>query len=931
MLSETRLRSLRTLHAERDRYATTLASIGDGVIATDAHGRLMFMNRVAESLTGWSNDEVLSKDIGAVLQFVQVQTRQPLENPLAKVLREGDTSTINSQSVLIARNGHEHMVEDSSAPIYNQRNAITGAVLVLRDTSERKRNEDQRRILATAIDLLSTSLDYQQTLRRVALLAVPKLADFCMVDMVGANNSVSTLAVAYLNEHNEPFLAPSSSTHTSLDPDSTSVVQRVLRTGKSEIMAELSPMLAEALARHVPREAMHIPLSNACAMVVPLLTRGRIIGAISFVSSTARRHYDTSDQAVAEQLASRVALAVDNARLYAAAQQSRQRAEESARRTSKLQMITAALAKVLTPVQVAHVVVTQGVESMGAAAGVLVLLPAKDDALQIVQSTGHDPKVLEYWVRHYEDIATPISDVLKTGKPVFIHSLHDMTERYPQLAPHMLTKHQAFVTLPLGTEEQVSGIMQFNFATPQRFGMEEQSFMIALADQCTQSLERARLYEAEQRAHRAATVAQQRLAFLAEASAVLSSSLNYEQTLASLSRLLVPALADFSTIHMVEEDGSIHLLTVAHPDEEKARLLWELERRWPLDSNSHVGTPEVIRTGQPEITPTVDEERLRSFSPTDEQLAMLRQLNMTSSMTVPLISRGSTIGALSLMANTPQRQFGPADLTLVEELARRAAIAVDNARLYEEAQNAIRMRDQFLSLASHELKTPLTSLLGYAELLERRSRQNGSFGERELRALHVISDQSRRLSKLVSALLDLSRIQSGQLSIERRPVDLHALVRRLIEEVQPAQEHHVLECESTDKQLVILGDELRLEQVLQNLVQNAIKYSPDGGIVCINLHQCGTEAHVSVVDQGIGIPADSMPLLFSRFYRAHNVDPQHISGMGIGLYVVKEIVGLHGGTVSVTSEEGQGSTFTISLPLARQLPEDVEEQSSAAD
>jgi PAS domain S-box-containing protein len=929
ILSEKRLRSLRTLHAERDRYATTLASIGDGVIATDAHGRLTFMNRVAESLTGWSNAEALNKEIDHVLHLVQAQTRQPLENPLITVLREGGTSDAGEQRALITRDGHEHIVEDSSAPIYDQDNTITGAVLVLRDASERKRNEDQRRVLATAIDLLSTSLDYQQTLRRVALLAVPKLADVCMVDIVGDGNSVSTLAVAYLNERNEPLLAPPPGTGTPLEPDSPSIVQRVLHTGKSELVAELPPLLAETLARHGLREALHVPLAHACAMVVPLLARGRIIGAISFVSRNACRRYDTSDQAVAEQLASRVALAVDNARLYAAAQQSRQRAEESARRTSKLQMITAALAKVLTPRQVGDVVVTQGVESMGAAAGVLVLLPEKKDgALQIVQSTGHDPNVLEYWIHHYEDISTPISDVLKTTRPVFVRSLQDMAARYPQLAAHMLTKHQAFVTLPLVSEDRVNGIMQFNFAAPQRFSPEEQSFMIALADQCSQSLERTRLYEAEQRAHRTAEVAQQRLAFLAEASAVLSSSLNYEQTLANLSRLLVPALADFSTVHMVEEDGSIRQFAVAHPDEEKARLLWELDRRWPLDHTSHVGTPQVIRTGQPDMVPTIDDERLRSFSPTEEQLAMLRQLNMTSSMTVPLISRGRTIGALSLMTNTAQHHFGPADLALAEELARRAAIAVDNARLYEEAQNAIRMRDQFLSLASHELKTPLTSLMGYAELLEKRSRQSGAFGERELRALRVISDQSRRLSKLVSALLDLSRIQRGQLSIERRPFDLHGLVQRLIEEVQPAQEQHVLSCESTDEQLVVLGDELRIEQVLQNLVQNAIKYSPDGGTVCINLQRRGSEAQVSIVDEGIGIPADSIPQLFSRFYRARNVDPQHISGMGIGLYVVKEIVGLHGGTVSVTSEEGKGSTFMITLPLAdgERMSEEVENQ-----
>jgi signal transduction histidine kinase len=168
---------------------------------------------------------------------------------------------------------------------------------------------------------------------------------------------------------------------------------------------------------------------------------------------------------------------------------------------------------------------------------------------------------------------------------------------------------------------------------------------------------------------------------------------------------------------------------------------------------------------------------------------------------------------------------------------------------------------------------------------------------------------------MIEALLDLSRIETGQLSIERAPVDLGALARRMLDEAQPALDEHTIRYHPPGEPLLIVGDELRLEQVIQNLIQNAIKYSPSGGRIDVEVARRGDRACVTVTDQGIGIPPAALPRLFSRFYRASNVNPQHITGMGVGLYVVKEIVNLHGGEVEVTSQEGEGSTFTICLPL----------------
>ncbi|MEP7191153.1 MAG: PAS domain-containing sensor histidine kinase, partial [Roseiflexaceae bacterium] len=233
-----------------------------------------------------------------------------------------------------------------------------------------------------------------------------------------------------------------------------------------------------------------------------------------------------------------------------------------------------------------------------------------------------------------------------------------------------------------------------------------------------------------------------------------------------------------------------------------------------------------------------------------------------------------------------------------------------------EAQEAVQVRDVFLSIAAHELKTPLTSLLGNAQLLQRRAERDGNATDHGKAALRVIVDQAKRLNKMILALLDVSRIETGQLSIERAPVDLCALVRRVVEEIQPALSNLTVDCQTPTGILMIDGDEVRLEQVVQNLLTNAIKYSPQGGPVVVHVEQHAHQARLSVTDIGMGIPQHDQPHLFQRFYRASNAEAQYMSGMGIGLYVVKEIVTLHGGIVVVNSTEGEGSTFTVCFPLS---------------
>lgn len=232
-----------------------------------------------------------------------------------------------------------------------------------------------------------------------------------------------------------------------------------------------------------------------------------------------------------------------------------------------------------------------------------------------------------------------------------------------------------------------------------------------------------------------------------------------------------------------------------------------------------------------------------------------------------------------------------------------------------EAQEAVHVRDAFLSVASHELRNPLTSLYGTAQILQRRAARENTFSERDQRAISTLVGQAKRLDRMITALMDISHLERGQLDMDRAPVDISALTRRVVDEMRPTLEDHTLSCVGDEAAHWVEGDALRLEQVLQNLLQNAIKYSPSGGLVQVVITKQDEQVCIAISDEGIGIPQDALPNLFRRFFRAGNAETQPIKGLGIGLYVVKELVTLHGGQVDVASVEGQGSTFTICLPL----------------
>jgi predicted ATPase/signal transduction histidine kinase len=482
---------------------------------------------------------------------------------------------------------------------------------------------------------------------------------------------------------------------------------------------------------------------------------------------------------------------------------------------------------------------------------------------------------------------------------------------------------RSVLCLPIVRQRAAVGVLYLeNDLVSGAFTPERLVALELLATQAAISVESATLLAKELAAREAAEEARRRAAFLAEAGALLSESLDLNETLGRLARLCVQSLADWCVIDLLS-GREIRRVGGAHADPAKEPLLRELQRRYPVRWDSRHPAAAVLRTGEPSLFPERSDEGVRGATEDDEHARLVGELGARTVMVVPLVARGETLGVISLASAAPGRLYGPTDLEMAQELARRAAIAVENARLYREAQDAIRLRDEFLSVASHELYTPITSLMLSLDTLHRARWTRRQLDDAAMnRSLDVVLRQGRRLMRLVGDLLGVSRIETGRLALRTGEVELGSLVREVVERFEPDLAR--AGCAITVRASTPVHgrwDGSRLDQVVTNLVSNAMKFGP-GKPIEIAL---GTErgvARLVVVDRGIGIAAARLGRIFDRFERAAPVE--HYGGLGLGLYISRRIVEAHGGSLRVESTPGAGSTFTVELPCSG--PPDVASQ-----
>ena len=408
---------------------------------------------------------------------------------------------------------------------------------------------------------------------------------------------------------------------------------------------------------------------------------------------------------------------------------------------------------------------------------------------------------------------------------------------------------------------------------------------------------------------------------LAEAGALFASSLDTQTTLQNVANLVVPRFADLCSIDLAEDDGTIRRLTVVGTDAAKTEVLRGMRHVSLLSAGASMGPVHAIRTGQTTFVPHWTEADAQRASRDDEARALFRLLDPKSYICTPMIAGGKIVGAINFVTAESGRIYSEGDVKLAREIADRAALAVENARLYQQADNARkeaeianRAKDEFLAVVSHELRTPLTPMLGWLDLMRKSSLGKENWEH----ALEVLDRNAQLQHQLVNDLLDVSRIVSGNMRLDLESLALAPLVRAAVEALRPQATERDIAVETILGDVGnINGNPERLQQVVGNLLANAVKFSPEGSRVEVTLEKRDGQACFCVRDWGIGIDAEFLPHVFDRFRQADASTTRRHGGLGLGLSIVHRLVELHGGTIEARSAgKDQGATFTVCLPLA---------------
>ncbi len=654
----------------------TLDSIGDAVIVTDAEGRVISLNPVARSLTGWSTEEAVGRPLAEVFRIVHEVTRQPVENPVVKVLEEGVVAGLANHTLLLSKAGTERLIDDTAAPIKDKQGVILGVVLIFRDVTEKRQNE------------------------------------------------------------------------------------KILRES-----AQRFHQLADAMPQ--------------------IVWTARPDGHIDYLN---RKWHEFTGLP----------------------------------------------------------------ETVGNEAWEAIVHP---DDMQAAN---------ELW-----------ASCLPSGAP-FEMEIRLLDRRKQTYRWHLI---------------RTVAILDGSGNVARWFGTG------------TDIHEQKRAAESSH--------------YLAEASATLAAVVDYESTLQKVANLAVPYFADWSAVDVANPDGSLRRLAVAHQDPDKILLVHELMRRYPPDPESPGGVHAVIRTGKPEIFSEIPDELLVQGARDEEHLRLIRSLGLRSYICVPLVVSGNPLGALTFATAESGRRYTEADLALAEELAHRAAVAIENTQLYQALRETDRRKDEFLATLAHELRNPLAPIRNSLQILK-MPRLDAATLER---SREMMERQVHQLVRLVDDLLDVSRVMRGKIELRKERVELATVVARAVETVQPLIEAqgHELTVSLPPESLSLDADPVRLAQVVGNLLTNAAKYTEPNGRIRLTAQRSNREAVLRVRDTGIGIAPDMLLKVFDLFVQVDHAATRSQGGLGIGLTLVKNLVEMHHGTVHVRSDGlGKGSEFEVRLPLSTQ-------------
>jgi signal transduction histidine kinase len=535
--------------------------------------------------------------------------------------------------------------------------------------------------------------------------------------------------------------------------------------------------------------------------------------------------------------------------------------------------------------------------------------------------------VRELWERYPYRIDEPygVPEVVRTGAVQWTPEVTpDAVAAFAKNEDHarLLQAYAptSYLCVPLSAGGKVFGALSLVHIDPARggsgraFTASDVDFASALAVRIAGAIAFARLLDLERKER-------ERAAFLSEASEALASTLDYRETLRNLARLAVPRLGDWCAVDMVDDPESgawppvVHRLALEHPDPERLRIAEDMQRRYPRDWSRPDGLALAFREGTPVFLPRIPHETLAAFAHDADHLTMLKQLGFGGAMIVPLLSQGRVLGAISLIRAAASPTYTEAEFQLAKEVARRASVAVDHARLYRQAQAANRTKMRFLATMSHELRTPLNAIAGYVELLEIGVR--GPLNPEQSLDLARIRRSQRSLLALIDDVLTFAKLESGRMEFNAHVFPVAQVIRGLPASVEPLirSAHVRFEVTPPEAGLTVWADPGRLEQILLNLVSNAVKFT-ERGTVAVRCSGDDQFTFIEVADTGIGIPEQRLKDIFEPFVQVDGTFTRRREGTGLGLAISREFARAMGGEVTVRSTLGEGTTMMLRLRRA---------------
>jgi PAS domain S-box-containing protein len=814
---------------------------------------LLWANRTDYERLGYGADD-----------YVGHQLEEFLVGPHDELLRKLRAAEPLHEAVLTlrARDGSSRYVSLSGSPRYDDQGRLVHTRCLTVDVTERRRLElelaTSRRVLGLLSRISRRFAELDRPDARAPYDAIARdlaetFGDCCIVRALTREGDKLELRGFH---HRDPaareLVARSVSTREGL-------AKRALEPAGALHVARLDGSSLKELGASEPTDG-RLPLASA--LVLPLASNGRVRGVLAIGRSSATP-FSQADELLLNEVADRLALALmlgeQRSELDTERTRLRELAERSRSASGQLQMIADAIPALIAYVDrdLRYVFVNSAYERWFAQPRESIVGRTMGELL--------GPSLAA---------AMPHAELAMRGESVAFES----TFEYPGVGAR---------------EVRVTYV-------PHHDESAEVDGLVILVNDVSHEREESRAREALLRAEQDA---RQRLTVIAQASARLAQSLDYERTLEALTDLTLPLLGDACICELHEGDSLRRIVRTRGEADVAEPLALEL-------ASDAVG-PELTEGDRSQVRHDIDAALLERLAGSPQAVEALRALEPRSLLSVPLSYQGERLGTMLLIHGRSGRRHDEADLTLAEEIVRRATSALVNARLFKEARDAIGVRDDFLSMAGHELRTPLTALqLQILSITKVMSQPDGV--EKVTNRAEKAGRNVLRLSNLVNELLDISRISSGRLKLERSPVDLGDAVREVLLRHQAE-----LDQNGCAIQLTLEGpatgswDRMRVEQIATNLLTNAMKYGKGAPIeVCVESDE--EHARLRIRDHGIGIPKEDQARIFQRFERA--VSSRHFGGLGFGLWIARQLVDAHGGTIRVASESGQGAMFEVTLP-----------------